>query len=263
MILTIVISTTVVLGCLDIRYGEKSGNIREALSLPFQQTARYLKEHGEDVTEEEKEIISRVLDYEKLAVLYNPDISDPAKFSYRQAVPMEDWTAYLKVWMHQFFRHPMSYVAATVNQNYVLIWPKAEVYGYYTEAVYEDYEPSVRLAEYLGIQEVESPVFRAVAKLQRFYVGTALLLPIWGMTSNIAFYNLLLIFLLVFSVRRKLYRTLLTMMPLLLSVLIVISAPLVTPRYLLPAMYPMPAVLAFYLYELKEKQENASYERQK
>lgn len=255
LIMVIIGSTTAVLGCLDIRYGEKNGSIKEALSLPFQQTARYVKEYGADVSEEEREIISRILDYEKLADLYNPRISDPVKATYRKEASAEDLKAYFKVWMCQFFRHPMSYIEATVNQNYTLIWPKKEAFSYHTNAVYEDYEASVRLAEYLEISEVESSVFRAAAKLQRFYVRMALLLPIWGMTANIAFYNLLLVFLLVFSVRRKLYRTLLTMIPLLLSVLIVIAAPIVTPRYWLPVMYPVPAVLAFYLYELKEKQE--------
>lgn len=242
-----------VLGCLNSRYGEKNGEIKEALSLPFQQTARYMKEYGEEVPREEKVILSRVLDSE-IADLYNPRISDPVKGSYRQWATAEDLQAYFKLWAKQFFRHPMSYIRATVNQNYMLLWPKEEMYSYWTETIYEDYEPSVRLAEYMELREVESPAFQTLAELQDFYVGIAVLMPIWGMVSNIAFYTLLVIFLFVLSIRCGLRKTQIALLPLLISVLIEIAAPVVSMRYSLPFIYPMPAVLAFYLYEVKEKQ---------
>lgn len=44
----------------------QKGSTREMLSLPFQQTARYLRDNPQDVTEDEKKIISAVLDYEKI-----------------------------------------------------------------------------------------------------------------------------------------------------------------------------------------------------
>jgi hypothetical protein len=44
--------------------GAKKAPVSEALSIPFQQTARYIKNFHEDVTNEEKEIINKVLDYE-------------------------------------------------------------------------------------------------------------------------------------------------------------------------------------------------------
>lgn len=254
LFMAVIVVSTAVLQCLNVRYGEKNGEIKEALSIPFQQTARYLKEYGTEVSKEEKEILSRVLDSE-IADLYNPRISDPVKGTYRQWATAEDLKAYFKLWVRLFFRHPMSYIRATVNQNYVLIWPKEEMSSYWTEAVYEGYEPSMQLAEYMGIHEADSSVFQSFAELQDLYVGTAVLLPVWGMLSNIACYTLLLIFLFVFSVRSRLYRTLLALLPLLVSVLIVIAAPVVSVRYSLPFMYPMPAVLAMYLYEVREKQE--------
>lgn len=48
----------------------QKGSTREMLSLPFQQTARYLRDNPQDVTEDEKKIISAVLDYEKIPELY-------------------------------------------------------------------------------------------------------------------------------------------------------------------------------------------------
>ena len=57
----------------------QKGSTREMLSLPFQQTARYLRDNPQDVTEDEKKIISAVLDYEKIPELYNPNIADYAR----------------------------------------------------------------------------------------------------------------------------------------------------------------------------------------
>ena len=64
--------------------GIEPSNIRETLSIPVQQIARYTIYNN--LTEEEKEKISKVFMYDEndFALNYNPDISDPikGKFSY-------------------------------------------------------------------------------------------------------------------------------------------------------------------------------------
>lgn len=253
LVMAVFLSEVTVLGFLNKNYVEQAGSVREALSLPFQQTARYLKEYGADVTEEEKEVISRVLDYESLPELYDPEISDPVKGTYHPEASQQDLKAYFQVWIKQFFKHPMVYIEATMNQNYFLLWPKAELYNYFTDVVYEDYEPSLRLAQYLSLHEVDATVFRGISTLQTLYVATSLMLPILGMTSNIAFYNILLIFLMIFALKHKIGKVILLMIPLLMGDLIIVAAPYVSPRYMLPIMYSMPLVLALYIYERKQK----------
>ena len=251
LVFLIVILTNSVSAYLEINYVEQKGSIREALSLPFQQTARYVKEHERDVTEREKEIISKVLDYENLSSLYDPVKSDAVKATYNSMATKTELKEYLFVWVKQFFRHPMTYIEATVNQNYFLLWPKAEVYNYYTDAIHESYKPSRDLAEYLGLHEVESPLFQELATLQALYAGTSLMLPIIGMFSNLAFYNLLLIALLVFAIHDKMKNLILVMVPLLMSDLIIVAAPYVSPRYVLPVIYALPVILALYIEERK------------
>ena len=60
-------------------YDIEKGSIREALSLPIQQTARYVLERGDEVTAEEKAAIAAVLDYDNMARDYYPMESDPVK----------------------------------------------------------------------------------------------------------------------------------------------------------------------------------------
>lgn len=61
--------------------GFKKGSEREMLSIPFQQTARYVAYVGDDVTEYEREVIGSVLDYDTLAESYSYACSDPVKTS--------------------------------------------------------------------------------------------------------------------------------------------------------------------------------------
>ena len=49
----------------------------------MQQTARYLKEYPDDVTKEEAKAIDGVMKYDEIADLYNPELSDPVKATYR------------------------------------------------------------------------------------------------------------------------------------------------------------------------------------
>ena len=62
---------------------DMKGNSKETLSIPFQQTARYVATHPDDVTDEEHAAIDAVLPYDQLAELYMPDLSDPVKESFK------------------------------------------------------------------------------------------------------------------------------------------------------------------------------------
>ena len=52
--------------------GADRGGVQEMLSIPFQQTARYVKYHPKDITLSEKAVLSKILDYDRLAKMYNP-----------------------------------------------------------------------------------------------------------------------------------------------------------------------------------------------
>ena len=64
--------------------GVKPGGKQEMLSIPFQQTARYVKYYGNDVSTEEEKVIRKVLDYDTIGKNYDPDLSDPVKNTYKQ-----------------------------------------------------------------------------------------------------------------------------------------------------------------------------------
>ena len=99
------------------------GSIREMLSIPFQQTARYVKYHEEEITEDQKQAINNILDYPSLAIRYNVNLSDSVKSSYNEDASKEDLIRYFKVWFEMLEKHPGTYIQATMNNYYSYFYP--------------------------------------------------------------------------------------------------------------------------------------------
>ena len=89
------------------------GGKQELLGTLFQQTARYVREYEEEVTPEEKEVISRVLDYDALTEKFEFGTSDPIKATYHLHVTRQEMMEYYKLWLRMGIRHPGTYFRAT------------------------------------------------------------------------------------------------------------------------------------------------------
>lgn len=96
---------------------------REVLSIPFQQTARYVRDAKSDVTPEEKRIISKILDYDSLAEKYDPNIADPVKATFNEYASTSDIKQYFQCWLQMFFKHPGIYLQAILNNKYRFFYP--------------------------------------------------------------------------------------------------------------------------------------------
>lgn len=90
----------------------QSSGKQEMMGFIFQQTARYVHDYPEDVSDREREVIDEILDYDNLAQLYNPKTSDPVKATFHKTADMQDIKEYLKVYAAQFLRHPDAYFQA-------------------------------------------------------------------------------------------------------------------------------------------------------
>lgn len=114
--------------------GVEPGGKQEMLSIPFQQTARYVKYYEKDVSTEEEKVIRQVLDYDTIGKNYDPDLSDPVKNTYKQKD--EYLPDYFKIWVEMFQKHPTAYIQATLNGTYGYWGYMTEVrypYGYYVQ----------------------------------------------------------------------------------------------------------------------------------
>lgn len=226
--------------------GVEDNGVKEALSIPFQQTARYVRDYGGEISEEEAEIVSEVLDYENLAELYDPVTSDPVKATYH-AESFEELTDYLGVWFRQLLRHPGNAVEATMNN----------VYGWFFQ---EGYAHNYMMDSQIEGQEIRWEI-RQPAKLAGFrhvMERTAKLLsrvPVVNWFENAGFVSWMTILLAAVWIGSRRKRYLLPLIPLLAALLVCVAAPTFNyqMRYIMPIMFCVPFFAPMALQGLKEK----------
>lgn len=101
------------------------GGAQETLGPLFQQTARYLRDHGDEISVQEKRAITAVLDYDKLADQYQYDFADSVKYRYNLDATPEQLVDYLHAWATMGARHPDSYLAAFASLAGFYVAPTA------------------------------------------------------------------------------------------------------------------------------------------
>lgn len=224
-------------------------NYKEALSIPFQQTARYVRDNSDDITDEEREIIDRDLNIETLAERYNPRISDPVKNAYegnKSGIP-----EYLGVWGKQLLRHPLCYVAATWEQNHSLMLP---VKSASNTSFYKDYCTAYELDIcYGGGGTVIEGLFTSPESLKDakdtviYFCEGILQVPVLSAFWNVACCTILLLVISYMALAKKRSDSLGYLMPLLSALLITIAGPVIYghPRYMFPVILALPFVMIF------------------
>lgn len=105
---------------------------RESQSLFFQCTARYINQYEDELTEEEISIIDGIFIYEQAKENYTPGNSNPVKDTYRSS-DKDKWSAYRKLWVKQFIKHPKVYIESVFSSAYGYFLPG---YNYPTKEIH-------------------------------------------------------------------------------------------------------------------------------
>lgn len=220
------------------------GSIREILSVPFQQTARLVKYHGDELTEKEIAVIDKILGYEDLAERYNAELADPVKNEFNKYATEEDLKEYFKVWFNGLITHPGTYIEATMNNVYGFFYPeKTKWYVYYNfdDRITED-----------GFNYHYNSLETSRNILSSFAVAFPYI-PIIGLISNIGFNVWIILTLLIYAIYKKMYKYIVFLLPCLVLILVCIVGPANTYfRYALPFIFAMPFIIGVFL----EKRSN-------
>ena len=204
----------------------KPSNPREVFSIPFQQTARYLRDAGDDVTPEEKEAISAILDYDNLPERYNPNLSDPVKATYNTDAGTDELLAYFDAWFQMLLRHPDIYVQATMNNLYGYFYPggfTTKLYSYDNSTEHLD-ELNESLADY-GVSFHYPAAFDSVRQNLETLRESIFQLPGLVLFNYTATYIWMLILWFFYCIRRKNTKGLLLLTPLIIVLLVCIAGP--------------------------------------
>ena len=245
-----IVAAVLIQAALVSHYDIEKGSIREALSLPIQQTARYVLERGDEVTAEEKAAIAAVLDYDNMAWDYYPMESDPVKDAFNPEATTGDVLNYLKTWLRMGLKHPLVYIKATVNQSYPLVDPFTECNRMSSGTLNRHH---LFAAETIGIHDVE--VAPRLNNLRNEFNNDLFFLPFTGLVCSIPVHVLVLMFLCCYAISRRRWDFFLPALPLLLSVGIVLLSPGIagSPRYAYPIVFSLPVVMAYYCSRVKKK----------
>ena len=223
-----------------------AGSKREALSVPFQQTARYVREHGDEVTTEERIAIDKILGYSDLAERYNPTLADPVKNEFNKYATNDDLKAYFQVWFQQFLKHPTTYVEATIHNTYGYIYPnttKWYIYYKYSDLITEDNLVDYHYNGLSGLRSVLSGYGVAFPYI-----------PLLGLIVNIGFNGWILLFSVVYFIVYRKRKYLICFSPLYISFLICFISPANTYfRYAMPYVFCMPFLVSYLHVLLKGK----------
>ena len=230
--------------------GVVKGSEREMLSIPFQQTARYLLYFPEDVTVEEQAAIDVVLSFDQIAEEYYPEKSDAVKSMYKGTEGNEELKNYFKAWFSMLKKHPEIYLEATLEGSYGYLYPfrnciASERYFFYTIPATN----GSMYWHYLFSNEIR---IRMEA-----YADLWVSVPILAQLMNPGTYTWLILILAAYIIYKKRTKGILMYVACFMNILVCIASPVNgLLRYALPLMACMPLLIGWSYHYCKNFEEN-------
>lgn len=221
-----------------------AGEVGEMLSLPLQQTARYLRDHYDEVTEEEAEVLQRgfTASLNQIASSYNPDISDPVKGSFVAHPDAVYLKEYFSVWFHQMLKHPDTYIQAFLNQTYGYFYPNKHNWEEGYSAVFD-----IVGTEYLQTDYLDIHFGLKASSMRRILQNTVYVIvktPVLGLLLSAGMYVYVFIGEMVYLLVKKKRREFIILTPGFAVLLICLLSPVNGYlRYLLPIIAAMPITI--------------------
>ena len=222
------------------------GSKREMLSIPFQQTARFFRDHAGEVTPEEYAAVARVLDADALAENYNPEKSDPVKNTFNENATSEDLAAYFRAWAAEFARDPGCYLEATANNYYGYFYAGRSTNWSYTSEFSREVMDWAKLTPYFSFAQPDSAVVRALDTYCSYVRIAFQKLPILTLTTNASLYGWMLVVATAYAARTGEKRLLAVLAPVWVVLLVSLIGPCNAATYFRYA-YPLAATMPFAL----------------
>ncbi|MDE6004440.1 MAG: hypothetical protein K2G88_03540 [Oscillospiraceae bacterium] len=169
----------------------------ESLSIPAQQIACTIRDGGE-LTDEQQELLSQVVDISQVPVRYAPQISDSIKNLVRETDNQEFIKThkfeFLKLWIDLGLKYPKSYLYAHLDQTYGYWYPDVQYWVYAGEFSTAGFD----MAKENKLSENSSTSMNNWREAYKSY-------PYWGLLWSIGLTTWLVIFMAgaVFVKKRK------------------------------------------------------------
>lgn len=216
------------------------------LSIPLQQTARYLRDHFDEVTEDEARTLQRgfTVSLSQVATSYNPVLSDPVKASFIAHPDVEYLKEYFIVWYHQMLKHPYTYIQAFLNQTYGYFYPNKHNWGEKYFAAFDIVGTEHLQTDYIDLRfVVKANSIRHILENAVYLIEKT---PILGLLLSAGMYVYILIGESIYLLSKKKWRELIILLPGFAILLICLLSPVNGYlRYLLPIIATMPITIGW------------------
>ena len=261
----IVLSGVLFIGCQCLsmgivhKYNIHEGQKGEMFSIPLQQTARWAVNYPNEVTEQDKEVINQIVDYDFMVSNYIPDISDNVKGTWKNSATKEDLKAYFRIWIRGLIQHPRTYIEATM----------ANTVGYWSIGVrpYELYVSNydVKLTGVYNLKDGldihQLACFKEAREIISNIGELMVYLPGVGMMISPGFYTWCVCLLTLLMMINRKEEKIISLIPLYINLLICLASPVNScVRYVLPIMICIPFVLTDFLTAKEESGERINAE---
>ncbi|WP_207640720.1 DUF6020 family protein [Butyrivibrio sp. VCD2006] len=215
------------------------GGKQEVLGILFQQTARYVRDYPEDITDEDIEVISKVVDYDTLKNDFTFETTDNIKATFKLHASTAELHNYYALWIRQGIKHPGAYFRAILP-----------ICGMFFAAGYD-----IGIFDHIPTNE---GIFSQIQQINPENMYTSMTNGYYRIRSfpvlRILFQHALyVLWIPVFCLYRRRVvskkKSVLFMVPFVVNMLFLIMSPMVYSRYALPLIFASPFLLYMTLLE--------------
>lgn len=235
--------------------GIQKGHIREPMSVPVQQIARVVKEHGDSLNNYDRGQINEILPYENLPDLYDARLSDNIKNELNEQVFVSNPSKYIKLWARLGLHYPKTYLESFLCNSYGYWYPETKYWAmsscsyikminWYKESNWTIYDEN--------LETYPENDFEFRTSFRRFINTCLREIPIVSFFCSIAFYFWVELFCACYCLKRKTNPiSVLFFIAFAVFLTCVMSPVHAETRYAYPAILLFPFISAFSFFKVK------------
>jgi len=246
----------------------EKGNTGDMLSIPLQQTARYLRDHFDELTLEEAEVLEEgfSIALDMVGAAYNPICSDPIKENFQKHPDADYLKKYFKIWSKQLVKHPDTYLQAFLNHTYGYFYPDMHDYLYDTLHYTAFFYIGNSDKWHDGYLDIEFGITdNTIREILKHFLYLVEKMPLFSMLLSAGMHTYILLGECAYLLAKKRRREMLFLIPGLFILLLRLASPVnAYVRYIMPimAMLPVTAVWCYVSAHAEEEQIESLLEEQ-
>lgn len=221
-------------------------NIRETLSVPIQQTARYIKYYDKQLSKKERNYVENLyrMSIKEIKKKYQPELSDPVKFPWK-VNDKKELIEYFKFWFKCFKKHPKVYVDSFLENYYGYFYPLKKDYKDGVAWFIVVYNKRVNTG-YFDLHYLKT--FKTERNFITNFTNKLKVTKGIGLIYNTGIYTWMLLILIGYTLYKKRYTNLIFSIPILLTLAFCFLSPVnAYLRYMNPIIVTIPVYLAICL----------------